>query len=117
MGGTDGILNVGREDLDIPLTYGQLTTLDQILLASLQRIRRIEIFLGIGSFEDLERRKDEVFAVQGAYVIPYGTTLEKMKETVFRECLVRNKGNRTKTAAELGVNLKTLYNYLKKWGE
>lgn len=44
------------------------------------------------------------------------TSLEDVKRTHIAKALAENRGNKTKTARQLGINVKTLYNLVKKLG-
>jgi len=49
-------------------------------------------------------------------VVPYGTTVGELEQTYIFLVLEKNEGNKTKTAKELGVTVKTLYNKLHAYG-
>lgn len=42
-------------------------------------------------------------------------TLEQVRRKAVLEALGRHRGNKKRTADELGVSLKTLYNLLNRW--
>lgn len=42
-------------------------------------------------------------------------TLDEAKRKAVLEALARHRGNKVKTAAELEISLKTLYNLLRRW--
>jgi DNA-binding NtrC family response regulator len=55
----------------------------------------------------------EVSAVSADYVqVPVGTSIAEMERAMIMATLKRCGGNKTRTAAMLGVSLKTLYNRL-----
>ncbi|MBM4353940.1 MAG: hypothetical protein FJ109_09140 [Deltaproteobacteria bacterium] len=45
-----------------------------------------------------------------------GRTLEEIERDVILATLKSNRGNKKKTAADLGIDRRTLYNKLKRWG-
>ena len=47
-------------------------------------------------------------------MLPHGITLEDARKRIVTQCLDRHDGNRTRTARELGINVKTLYNWMQK---
>ena len=56
---------------------------------------------------------DEVSDVTSEYVqVPVGTSIAEMEKAMIMATLKRCGGNKTRTAAMLGVSLKTLYNRL-----
>lgn len=42
-------------------------------------------------------------------------TLDEVRRKAVLEALARHRGNKRRTAGELGVSLKTLYNLLNRW--
>lgn len=55
------------------------------------------------------------YALEDGIVIPYGLSWEEVEKRYFLACLERNEGDKTKTASDLEISLKTLYNRLKKY--
>jgi transcriptional regulator with PAS, ATPase and Fis domain len=49
-------------------------------------------------------------------VIPKGATLETVEKLFIIQVLETNKNNKRKTALELGISIKTLYNKLHMYG-
>jgi len=48
--------------------------------------------------------------------LPPGLTLAELEQVLIRDALRRNKGNRTVTARELGINASTLFRKIKSFG-
>ena len=47
-------------------------------------------------------------------MLPHGIGMEELKRRIVIQCLDRHDGNQTLAARELGVNQKTIYNWLRK---
>lgn len=43
------------------------------------------------------------------------TPMEQAVFNVVRDVLIKHRGNRMKTAEELGITTRTIYNYCQKW--
>lgn len=52
-----------------------------------------------------------------AMAIPAGVPLEEIEKTAITATLASNQGNKTETAEQLGISVKTLYNKLEKFKE
>ena len=76
-----------------------------------------ELVLEISGDGAVPGRKDSVGAAVGAVVATPrpGTSLEEVERQVILATLERNGGDKKKTAEQLGIALKTLYNRLKRY--
>jgi transcriptional regulator with GAF, ATPase, and Fis domain len=71
--------------------------------------------LDADDFESLERSDGQVLDTSDPSLFE-GRTLADMEKTVILSTLKRNRGNKKKTAVELGIDRRTLYNKLAAWG-
>ena len=72
--------------------------------------------LGPADFEALVR-PENVLAEMNDPTFYEGRTLEEIEKDVILATLTRNQGNKKRTATELGIDRRTLYNKLKRYGK
>ncbi len=72
--------------------------------------------LGPADFEALVR-PENVLAEMNDPTFYEGRTLEEIERDVILATLSRNQGNKKRTATELGIDRRTLYNKLKRYGK
>lgn len=126
-----------ERNADIPLLAGyflntfnarlgtRIQGIEQDAIAALQRyafpgnVRELENIIEramIFAKGDTLTTGDLGLDVEPARTPPKGGTLEEIQKAAIIEALQRWEGNRTRAAAELGINRKTLHNKIKEYG-
>ena len=60
--------------------------------------------------------EDVIFFPGKPSIVPKSGTLKDMEKEMIRKCLIKNKGNRTKTAVSLGISRRSLQLKIKEYG-
>ncbi len=110
------ILGVNPEVLDLFMTYdfpGNIRELENILEYAFILCHGFEIQLAHLPPDLLQAMNSEINLSE---ILPSGPLLRRTEAQIIIETLLKNKGNRKRTAQELGIDKSTLWRKMKRFG-